>query len=357
MAAEIELKLCLPEAALDPLRQHPLLQRWQRHPPATEALDNRYFDTPEQALNRHAVALRVRRQGAAFIQTLKTRGSSQGGLHQRHEWEWALPTAELDASLLPSDALPAGIEPQQLETAFHTDFERTTWRLDYRSDDSAASIELVLDRGWVSAGARRDPIREIELELKGGDAEALIAFARELAASLPLRICRISKAERGYRLGAPERARRLPPLAQPDIDANQQQAFYQLAASLTERLQAAMEGFEFLHEAEGLLPLCEDLPALALLLHGYQAALPAEAQTLARQLTTQADALQQMLAPLLIERRWSGATPGQDGLATRLTEWLNSLALGQALLGLSALLYRRPWRQPAAPFRCDAGDG
>jgi len=356
MAAEIELKLSLPEQALDALRAHPLLRACQLHEPRQRPLYNRYFDTPDQALNRHAVALRIRRQEDEFIQTLKTRGSSQGGLHQRNEWEWQLPADRLDLSLIAAGSLPDAIDPQQLRAAFSTDFQRTTWLLEYSAAGAAARIELVLDEGWVKAGEQRDPIREVELELKGGAAAALIAFARELAATLPLRICRISKAERGYRLGCPERARQLPALPPLPPTASHPQPLYRLLATLTERLQCAMEGFEFLRDPELLLPLYDDLQQLVLLLEAYAAHLPdsenAAALPLATQLVSLSDQLRRLIAPLLVHRRWGG-----DGrlerhsarLETELNAWLNSIALGQALLDLSSLLYHRPWQPDADP--------
>lgn len=351
MAAEIELKLSLSQQSQNSLKQHPLLRSCQRQAPQQRTLYNRYFDTPERALNQHKVALRIRRQGSDYIQTLKTRGNSEGGLHQRQEWEWTLHSDHLAPQLLPADALPAGLDPSLLQPIFTTDFERTTWLLDYPHRSGSACIELVLDQGWVSSGELRDPIHEIELELKGGAAEALIDFARELACQIPLRICRISKAERGFRLTQPLRARWLPEITAPAPQAAAAEAFYHLCGQLTERLQICMEGFEFLHEPPQLLPLYEDLEQLQLLLQGGSPQLPSEVQGLPQQLGDLLDTLRPLLATLLLQQRWGtdfGAAHGDTATAETLNPWLEQLELGQVLLDLSALLYHRPWQASLA---------
>lgn len=204
MQQEIELKLSLPEAHRSDFSALALLKHYvsaePRVQPQITELKNCYFDTPDQLLHQHAIALRIRRSNDAYIQTLKTRGTSIGGLHQRHEWEWPVPSEQLQLALLPDDVFPESLEPESFEVAFNTDFQRSCWLLDYPLGDQWASIELVLDSGWVSVGQQRDRICEIELELKDGPVEALFALAAELAAEQPLLISRISKAEKGYRL-------------------------------------------------------------------------------------------------------------------------------------------------------------
>ena len=64
-------------------------------------------------------------------------------------------------------------------------------------------MEAALDLGKVVAGDNQEEICELELELRQGDAAALLELAAELAADLPLMPCDISKAERGYRLFDP----------------------------------------------------------------------------------------------------------------------------------------------------------
>ncbi|WP_215201240.1 CYTH domain-containing protein, partial [Escherichia coli] len=49
---------------------------------------NQYYDTPGRELARAKVALRMRRDGEQYIQTLKSRGQSVAGLSERNEWDW-----------------------------------------------------------------------------------------------------------------------------------------------------------------------------------------------------------------------------------------------------------------------------
>lgn len=206
--AETELKLLLPGADPDRIAQmlarHPALRRRTRR---VQALHNVYYDTPDQDLRRQKVALRVRRQTGAdpasevWILTLKTAGVSVGGLSQRGEWEARLPDATPQLSALkgtPWAALdPAGSLWPQLAPAFVTTCTRTLWLVRQRG---GSVVEVALDVGEIIAGQRREPICELELELKAGQPEVLHGLARHLAASLPVLPGQASKAERGYLL-------------------------------------------------------------------------------------------------------------------------------------------------------------
>lgn len=80
--------------------------------------------------------------------------------------------------------------------------------------DGNGSAELCIDRGLIRAARRREAISEVELELKSGDARALLRFAAQLALPLAYE----SKAERGYRLAA-GRARAPRKWRMPELDA------------------------------------------------------------------------------------------------------------------------------------------
>ena len=201
MATETELKLQLNPEDAAAVRAHPLLAAAEHQPPQT--LLNTYFDTADLALAGARGALRIRRQGERFIQTLKTRGQSINGLHQRGEWEWDVPSAALQPTLLGTDiwpdSLPATAEIS-LVPVFTTDFEREIWLLDY----AGARIEVALDQGLIVCereGHRQEAaIMELELELKSGDAAALHQLAQVLAQNIPLQPFDLSKAQRGYGL-------------------------------------------------------------------------------------------------------------------------------------------------------------
>jgi inorganic triphosphatase YgiF len=202
MATETELKLLLAPAALERLSRHPLLSAADGQPPVP--LLSTYYDTPTLELAEARVALRVRRQGERFIQTLKTQGQSSAGLHRRGEWEWELEGERLDPALLAAEVWPAELPPPEqlaLMALFTTEFERRLWWLRFQG----AEIEVALDHGEVVCNCpdgRRltDPISELELELKSGPTEPLFALAQRLGQQVELRPGAISKAQRGYRL-------------------------------------------------------------------------------------------------------------------------------------------------------------
>ena len=85
MSNEIELKLALPEDALPLLQRQSLLRRAVSR--KTEQLVNLYYDTPALALHQRGIALRLRKQGRIWLQTVKCAGSSSAGLSTRPEWE------------------------------------------------------------------------------------------------------------------------------------------------------------------------------------------------------------------------------------------------------------------------------
>jgi len=167
-----------------------------------------YFDTPDRRLRAARAALRLRRDGRRWLVTYKSEQMPGSGLAQRSEWEapamrkalalGALPLAEIrEATDVDLQRLQGRLVP-----IFSTSFVR-------RSADIAlaagAAVEVSLDVGEVVAGRRRAPIQEIELELRGGDLGAMLAFAEDLVGPLALQLEPLSKAERGYRLAARER--------------------------------------------------------------------------------------------------------------------------------------------------------
>jgi len=199
---EVELKLALPQhQAADFL----MLMARRRSVPLRQAMRTLYFDTPDFALSALGVALRVRRIGRRWLQTIKTEGERHGGLSQRAEFEMPVSRGMPDWSRFPAEALALVPEAlrAQLEPMFETRFERTAWLIGCHG---GASIEVALDVGEVrtlkgiNAGERRLPICEIELELKSGQPDALFELAQGWAQRLDCLPFDTSKAERGVRL-------------------------------------------------------------------------------------------------------------------------------------------------------------
>ncbi|MDH1108994.1 inorganic triphosphatase, partial [Metapseudomonas otitidis] len=203
MQKETEIKLRASRETLDALRDHPLLKKRIKGGWETRELFNQYYDTPARDLAQARVALRMRRDGEQFIQTLKTRGQSVAGLSERNEWDWYLPKAKLDTKKLSDECWPASLaelDKKTLAPLFTTDFVRQRAEVAWGRGKAKVVIEAALDLGKVIAGDQAEEICELELELRQGEPEALLELAEALAADLPLMPCDISKAERGYRL-------------------------------------------------------------------------------------------------------------------------------------------------------------
>jgi inorganic triphosphatase YgiF len=205
MAREIELKLAVPDAALA------AVAAWldaNGQPRGEVTLLNVYLDTPARDLAQARAALRLRKKGEQWLQTLKTAGSSAAGLATRHEWETAIAAEAIDLSCFPDDAR-AVLAPlaDRLAPVFRTDFVRRIWIV----EQDGERIEAALDTGTISVPgmSQTERIQELELEWlhrEGADEShaetALRAFARRLAHVAPLAPSDLSKAARGYRLSS-----------------------------------------------------------------------------------------------------------------------------------------------------------
>lgn len=201
-AREIELKLAVCARDLAALRD-----RLARLGTGRELeVDNVYFDTADRLLRAHGMALRVRRIGRRWLQTLKTEAQA-GALASRGEWEVPAPRGRLDPARFadtPLAALRQAHPGARLQPVFRTRFQRTVRHA------GGGAVEVALDEGEIAAGERRAPILELELELKSGGVDSLYRLAAELAGrgsdALALVPAVDSKAVRGYRLAAGEAA-------------------------------------------------------------------------------------------------------------------------------------------------------
>jgi inorganic triphosphatase YgiF len=214
---ELELKLALPLQDLHLLEKH--LARVAiigRRKPKRLHLYNTYYDTASHALQRKAVALRVRRVGNAdaphWVQTLKVGAASDSALSRRGEWEAPISTDRLDQTLLvdtPWSELDAdGSLFQSLHPVFTTSFERLTWIVALDS----GRVEVALDRGSVVIEGHSAPLCELEIELLEGSSDAVFEVASQISQHISLLPLHVSKSERAYRLAdgtldAPVRAK------------------------------------------------------------------------------------------------------------------------------------------------------
>ncbi|MDH2916077.1 MAG: CHAD domain-containing protein [Gallionella sp.] len=197
MSVETELKLHISPEQLLRLKRHPFLRSLSADRARAQKLYSIYYDTPDLKLRRQAMALRLRRNGKQWIQTLKGGGQVSAGLHQRNEWESPVSSEQLDFEVLKAcgGKLPHGVR-NHLQPVFVTDFARNIRLLRYEG----AEIELCMDSGEIRAGSSSCPISELELELKSGEPIQLFKLALALLDIVPLQVEHTSKAEYGYLL-------------------------------------------------------------------------------------------------------------------------------------------------------------
>lgn len=164
-----------------------------------------YVDTADRRLATAGLALRLRREGPRWVQTLKGRGD---GLMARLEHEVKLPDTGRAAPALRAErhaGTPVGSkllallsDGTPLMAVYTTDIRRTHRVLRV----GAARIELAHDRGHIAAGGRALPVEELEFELLAGTPAALVQVAQHWVQRFGLWWDVRTKSERGHRLAA-----------------------------------------------------------------------------------------------------------------------------------------------------------
>jgi inorganic triphosphatase YgiF len=248
-AKEIELKLEFDPADAARLASHPALRAGPA-PQEEHQLISTYFDTPDGALRKAGVYLRVRENGSHIVQTIKT-AKSETDLIERLEWEREITSRNPDLDGIEDTPLKplltAGVRAA-LQPMFETQIRRHVFRI--LRDGS--EIEVAIDQGEIATKTGMQAISELELELKRGKTKELFRLARVLGRTVPLRLEVKSKAERGYALlkgGSLQVAK----AAEIDIPPNMsaEEAFRAIARSCVRQL-VANEPILFAGRAEGL---------------------------------------------------------------------------------------------------------
>ncbi len=198
-SAETELKLLVDAERLKDFNAAPIIATNARNRGSRKHLKSVYYDTPERALYRNGLSLRVRQSGSRFVQTVKC--ESAGDPLRRGEWETAVPSMAPDLALampLIPAKLRGQLEHEGLEAVFSTDIRRHVRIVNLPS----ATIEVAFDQGVLRSGDRTMDVSEIELELKDGSAGAIYDLALRLAEYGPVKPSIRSKSARGFELAA-----------------------------------------------------------------------------------------------------------------------------------------------------------
>ena len=208
---EIELKFLVPESRLKGL-----LRQAQVKSSEVTQLAAHYYDTPDQQLAQAGIGLRIRKEGDAWVQTIKAGGD---GIAARLEHNAPLDNEQVQAMLDSNTLMPdlsiyknTSVAPalaefklkklaKNLTRLYVTDVERTTRLLVDESDDEANNhVEMAYDCGEIIHGnddSQRDAIQEIEFELISGDIDFLFATAKTWCKRYKLCLSTVTKAERG----------------------------------------------------------------------------------------------------------------------------------------------------------------
>ncbi len=167
----------------------------------SDMLETWYFDTPDHCLQQTRMSYRIRREGGRWVATVKGGGSSNGGLHQRQEWNVVVPSNKPDVAVFADtpvgSTLHRTVGNRPLIPLVATRFERFT--LNIKSSEGSL-IEVAADRGEIIAGDQTAPILELELELKDGQPVALLKLGAALAREYPLVVGLSSKYQRALQL-------------------------------------------------------------------------------------------------------------------------------------------------------------
>lgn len=199
VATEIELKLRFPPSMLREVLASPVLtpQRLTRKQKRVAT----YFDTPALDLWRRQITLRVRREGGHWIQAVKGASAVSAGVHTRVKIETVVDGPRPDVSGLPSHAVTRILKSPGVAGALfpvmRTEITRSSRILE---PAPGVLIEAAVDTGSIRSRRRREPVCELELELKSGPVTALYELAHHLSAQIPLALEHQTKAERGYAL-------------------------------------------------------------------------------------------------------------------------------------------------------------
>ncbi len=195
--SEIELKFLLDEPTLSEFWARVKASKLANGGPKTKTLRSIYLDTPEHALKKAGIALRLRRDGRRWIQTVKTKAELHGGLSQVGEVENPAPGGRVCLEAIPD----ASVREEVLRRVNGAPLQPVCETLIRRSAselllEDGTRAELAVDVGEVRAGERSAELREVEIELLEGSPGGLFDIAQVLFPDGGLRFSRLSKAAR-----------------------------------------------------------------------------------------------------------------------------------------------------------------
>ena len=171
------------------------------------SMETVYYDTPSGALSAKRYTLRRRLENGVSVCTLKVPAGDARG-----EWETenvfienAVPTLIADGApeelkeLVKEGLLPiCGAKFTRLAKTITLENAVAELALDVPTADGMA--ELALDHGYLFSGDRKEPLCEVELELKSGDKGCFDRYVLKFAGEFALEEEKTSKFARALQL-------------------------------------------------------------------------------------------------------------------------------------------------------------
>ena len=199
--SEIELKFILDDLSSSELWARVKALKLANTSRKTRTLRSIYLDTPDHALKKAGIALRLRRDGRRWIQTVKSKAELHGGLSQVGEVENSAPGGRVCLEKIPDtgvrEEVIRRVNGVPLQPVCETLIRRSSSEL---SLEGGTRAELAIDIGEIRAGERSAELREVEIELLEGSPGGLFDFAHALFPGGGLQFSRLSKGARGYLL-------------------------------------------------------------------------------------------------------------------------------------------------------------
>lgn len=203
---EIELKFLVPEYKVESLMRQAKIKSSN-----TTQLAAHYYDTTDNSLANSGMALRIRKEGDIWVQTLKSNGdgmASRGEQNNILEESLVVDALENNA-LYPDLSVYEDLKIEKiissssqdnvadtLSCLYITDIERTTRLI----KGDTGLIEMAYDEGVVRHGEHPEvsqPILEVEFELIEGEVSFLFEVAKTWCKRYNLCLSTVTKAERG----------------------------------------------------------------------------------------------------------------------------------------------------------------
>ena len=194
MGVEFELKYSATEEQLSAIAAaYPVAYR-------TIEMETTYYDTADGQLSDRRITLRRRMENGQSVCTVKTPTTTGYG---RGEWECQVEDIESGILKLCELGAPRGLLLLTAEGVVPVCGARFTRRAGNITQDGAV-MEIALDQGVLMGGGKQIPLCEVEVELKSGEPDAVVAFAEALAERFGLQPQNKSKFRRARNLAKGE---------------------------------------------------------------------------------------------------------------------------------------------------------